>query len=235
MHLLFGNPPPLHSQRAPALLGFDESIDQDCYGMGGKGSHAEACVDTNNNILSLYDGSYNTCRNLEYAHEHTLPNFSETRSHMPRFLCDSAQPRPSHVCRSVCAVSHACRWQVCAARGMLPGQGGRQIKFAHRPSEMWTPHIGSCTGYHPAGCGNQGYVQMQGLKPLSPRFDVRLLSHLYNAHSQSMASATIANTICYQTTCATCCRLVCVLLDMPSLLLACMFAATCHPNQLYPT
>jgi hypothetical protein len=43
-------------------------------------------------------------------------------------------------------------------RGLLPGQGGRTIKFAHRPNEMWTPHIGSCTGYHPQGCGNQGYA-----------------------------------------------------------------------------
>jgi len=101
-------------QGAPALLGFDESIDNVCYGAGGQGSHAEACVHTNNNILSLYDGSYNTCRNLE--------------------------------------------WQVCAARGMLPGQKGRKIKFGHRPDEMWTPHIGSCTGYHPAGCYEQGYA-----------------------------------------------------------------------------
>jgi len=105
---------PHFSEGAAALLGFDESIDHYCYDEGGRGSHAESCVKTNNNILSLFDGTYNTCRNLE--------------------------------------------WQVCAARGLLPGQRGHKIKFGHRPSEMWTPHIGSCTGYHPAGCGNRGYA-----------------------------------------------------------------------------
>jgi len=50
----------------PALLGFDEAIDGMC--QGGHGNHAEACVSSGMNILSLFsDGvPYNTCRNFEW-------------------------------------------------------------------------------------------------------------------------------------------------------------------------
>jgi hypothetical protein len=85
---------------APALLGFDESIDNFCYGHGGSGSHAEACVRANHNILSLYDGSYNTCRNLECA---------------PRVLCrvrDSCVVASPCVC---CACVQCVRYAMCAA------------------------------------------------------------------------------------------------------------------------
>lgn len=99
---------------APAVLGFDESIDSYCAAHGGSGRHAEACVNANVNILSIQDGSYNTCKNLE--------------------------------------------WQVCAARGWLPGQMSSEIRFAFRPAELNPDFIGACTGYHPAGCGDQGYA-----------------------------------------------------------------------------
>ena len=54
---------------------------------------------------------------------------------------------------------NSCRnfeWQVCAALGQLPGQGGNTIRFA-RPPKTLHPNtgdrpIGSCTGYHPEGC-----------------------------------------------------------------------------------
>ena len=69
---------------APALLGFDDSIDWFC--RFGGGDHAEACVQSNFNILSLYEPAvYNTCANYE--------------------------------------------WQVCAARGRLPGQNGAGIQL----------------------------------------------------------------------------------------------------------
>jgi len=99
---------------APALLGFDESIEFFCQQHGGFGAHAETCVKANHNILSLHDGSYNTCRNLE--------------------------------------------WQVCAARGLLPGQFSRDIRFAFRPAELRPEYIGACTGYHPEGCFDDGYA-----------------------------------------------------------------------------
>jgi len=106
---------PRFTQPAPALLGFDESIDFYCgrNDWTEKG-HAEACIYANHNILSLYDGTYNTCRNLE--------------------------------------------WMGCAARGLLPGQGNRNIRFAFRPNELRPEYIGSCTGYHPSGCGFDGYA-----------------------------------------------------------------------------
>ena len=62
----------------------------------------------------LYDGSYNTCRNLE--------------------------------------------WQVCAALGYLNGQLSRDIRFAFRPGDLRPENIGDCVGYHPAGCGDDGYA-----------------------------------------------------------------------------
>jgi hypothetical protein len=96
---------------APALLGFDHSIDWYCQANGGYGTHAEACVRANANILSLYGDwvPYNMCRNVE--------------------------------------------WTACAARGKLPGQGGKTIRFAYAPMNMnalhGEPHIGSCGGYVP--------------------------------------------------------------------------------------
>ena len=99
---------------APALLGFDESIDNYCWSHNGKGQHAVACVQANVNILSLYGEliPYNSCRNVE--------------------------------------------WQICAARGTLPGQGGPTIRFAKAPNTLdpvsGEHPIGSCSGYAPEGC-----------------------------------------------------------------------------------
>lgn len=112
--------PHFTKRQAPALLGFDESIDNYCARHGGQGQHAVACVQANVNILSLYGNRipYNICRNVE--------------------------------------------WQVCAAKGTLPGQGGRTMRFAYAPKnlepESGSKPIGTCEGYMPAGCGNRGYA-----------------------------------------------------------------------------
>jgi len=88
--------------QAPALLGFDDTIDWFCheerkrffnnqiYGY----DHAGACANSNNNILALWGDrlQYNICRNLE--------------------------------------------WQVCAAKGMLPGQGGFGMRFSYKPGDL---------------------------------------------------------------------------------------------------
>ena len=56
----------------PALLGYDEAIDEMCkQGLGGAGyggGHAQACVHSGLNILSLFSDEvpYNTCRNFEW-------------------------------------------------------------------------------------------------------------------------------------------------------------------------
>ena len=107
-----------YTEPAPALLGFDESIDFWCQSHGGN-DHANACIRSNLNILSLYfPVQYNLCRNFE--------------------------------------------WQMCAAAGKLPGQGGPTIRFAHAPGALEVnggPHpLGSCNGYHPSGCGEHGYA-----------------------------------------------------------------------------
>jgi hypothetical protein len=58
------------TEDAPAVLGFDESIDHYCvsrggWNPGGVSGHAISCVRANANILSLYGDRipYNTCRN----------------------------------------------------------------------------------------------------------------------------------------------------------------------------
>ena len=52
----------------PALLGFDENIDQMCRAPGSSGGHAQECVKKGLNILSLFSEKvpYNTCRNFEW-------------------------------------------------------------------------------------------------------------------------------------------------------------------------
>ena len=106
------------TRSTPALLGFDETIDQHCtehlphHGAQGPWGHAERCVAANRNILSLYGNRvpYNICRNLE--------------------------------------------WQVCAAQGKLPYQGGQTIMFAIppgslEPSGATGKPLGKCKGWVP--------------------------------------------------------------------------------------
>ena len=59
----FGGP-----EGAPALLGFDETIDKACKRGHDCDGHAECCVKHSMNILSLYGQRlpYNICRNLEW-------------------------------------------------------------------------------------------------------------------------------------------------------------------------
>jgi len=57
---------PHFTRKAPALLGFDEDIDNWCHPNGGD-DHGASCVRSNLNILSLYwPARYNICRNLEW-------------------------------------------------------------------------------------------------------------------------------------------------------------------------
>uniref|UniRef100_A0A7S4MF62 Uncharacterized protein n=1 Tax=Prymnesium polylepis TaxID=72548 RepID=A0A7S4MF62_9EUKA len=124
--------PPRFTAQAPALLGFDETIDWFCtkehkyfdnkfYGA----DHAGKCADSNNNILALWGNrlQYNLCRNLE--------------------------------------------WQTCAAKGLLPGQGGYGMRFSYRPGDLDVydggtgKKLGDCRGWKPeyaaAVCGTDGY------------------------------------------------------------------------------
>jgi hypothetical protein len=68
---------PRFSGQAPALLGFDETIDDFCVadhryhsnGYYDDWSHAGKCANSNNNILALWGNrlTYNMCRNLEHV------------------------------------------------------------------------------------------------------------------------------------------------------------------------
>lgn len=65
-------------------------------------------------------------------------------------------PAQYNVCRNY-------EWQLCAVQGLLPGQQGvNTIKFAFSPGAL-QPHgdwnsLGSCSGWHPRGCGDDGYA-----------------------------------------------------------------------------
>jgi len=61
------------------------------------------------------------------------------------------------------SLSCCCRWrQLCAARGDLPGQNTRAIKFARAPKSLsmdsW-PWFGTCSGWTNAPCdANTGFA-----------------------------------------------------------------------------
>lgn len=60
---------------------------------------------------------------------------------------------PYNMCRNL-------EWQVCAAQGRLPGQGGRKIRFSYAPKEMdvnGKKHsLETCAGWHPGHAPKSG-------------------------------------------------------------------------------
>jgi len=108
---------PHYTAPAPGLLGFDRNINWHCGGSEGA-DHANACVRSNINILSLFGDAipYNMCRNLE--------------------------------------------WQMCAAKGTLPGQRSNTIIFSYAPKDLEFNGgdfpLGGCNSYAPLGC-EDGY------------------------------------------------------------------------------
>jgi len=62
---------------------------------------------------------------------------------------------PYNLCRNA-------EWQLCAARGYLPGQNSKTIMFSYAPRDLEINGgpfpLGSCTSYAPRGCGNTGYA-----------------------------------------------------------------------------
>jgi len=114
------NDRPRFTSQAPALLGFDETIDGFCdaeHHWFANGfypeDHAGKCANSNNNILALWGNrlTYNMCRNLE--------------------------------------------WQICAAKGLLPGQGGYGMRFSYPPGNLDVydggtgKSLGNCNGWKP--------------------------------------------------------------------------------------
>ena len=175
------------TEDAPALLGFDESIDDHCVSHGGSNpggpsGHAISCVRANVNILSLYGERipYNTCRNVEWqicAARGTLPGQSDRErqrracaKHPKAAACTPPSPPPPTSTNSTAGEDHgrSLGWRGNALRARMqppppPAEppGLRTIRFAKAPSTLEPyagPHpIGSCSGYAPEGC-RQGYA-----------------------------------------------------------------------------
>ena len=146
---------------APALLGFDESIDDYCEAHGGKdeggaSGHAISCIQANVNILSPCTSSTRLMTTLSRATPPKAP-VDKTASvlRISSRLADGYKI-PYNTCRHV-------EWQLCGAKGLLPGQGDKPtLRFARAPGTL-APNdrrehrLGSCTGYAPKGCVN-GYA-----------------------------------------------------------------------------
>jgi len=97
--------PPHFAHPAPALLGFDESIEWFCSNAGGTESgHAEKCVQASINMLALFGRRvpYNICRNLEWqvcAAQGRLPGQGRRGiifAHAPNQLDFRNSPRLGH-------------------------------------------------------------------------------------------------------------------------------------------
>jgi len=62
---------------------------------------------------------------------------------------------PYNVCRNL-------EWQVCAAKGTLPGQGSDNIIFSFAPKDLQVDGgdfpLGGCNSYAPSGCGGADYA-----------------------------------------------------------------------------
>jgi hypothetical protein len=87
-------------------------------------------------------------KNQEHATGCTRANFN--------ILSLYGEEIPYNLCRNF-------EWQLCAAKGTLPGQGSKHITFAGAPKDLlisgWDAKhpLGSCNSYAPRGCGG-GYA-----------------------------------------------------------------------------
>jgi hypothetical protein len=98
---------PHFTRVAPALLGFDETIDEYCWHHGGRRNqgHSGACVNANVNILSLYVAHRvePTLSHMDMAHTwHSTPPTHTTTCTHPQFLtfsphCTDGQGAHPHV------------------------------------------------------------------------------------------------------------------------------------------
>eukprot|EP00966_Prymnesium_polylepis_P331039 7386611-Prymnesium_polylepis.1 len=159
--------------RGAALLGFDDSLilhcreaasasarlrelsrrdELACYASRYADLRAAYCQSANGGmhcrwaeLQAHYDreGRYSRCRKTKVPrcchHAHTC------RRGNLNILNLLAQRVPYNLCRNL-------EWQVCAARGMLPGQAGRTVRFSFPPGALdpaGERPLGQCRGWHP--------------------------------------------------------------------------------------
>lgn len=103
-------PPQWGLPGAPALLGFDRDVLAACHALHGVTGEKASAVGTADFDAALALGCF-------AARQHVLRVSAELE---PRTACQMLE------------------WTTCAARGLLPGQDGRRIRFAVAPSELDT-------------------------------------------------------------------------------------------------
>lgn len=103
-------PPQWGLPGAPALLGFDRDVLAACHALHGVTAEKASAVGTADFDAALALGCF-------AARQHVLRVSAELE---PRTACQMLE------------------WTTCAARGLLPGQDGRRIRFAVAPSELDT-------------------------------------------------------------------------------------------------
>ena len=159
---------------APALLGFDDEIQKLCRASLPEGSRDF----TNQDHLGCYAARYADLRE-RYCHKgmrscdwYQLYNHWEEKGKKEkrRFECTHADLCGKASLNILSLVDggelryNMCRnleWQVCAARGQLPGQRIPAIKFAVAPKELDlganSPRsLGKCGGWHPQEAPSDG-------------------------------------------------------------------------------
>jgi len=138
---------------APAVLGFDSSIDGYCRGLQGRRRRLARGNATTGNAADGDDAT-------------TMSN--RRRRLNAAWLCHEVNRNILMLfgtnVHGTGAGYNSCRnleWQICAALGRLPGQRSPRIVFSTAPSELDTAGarpLGKCGGYKPRGCGWQSYA-----------------------------------------------------------------------------
>jgi hypothetical protein len=108
-----GDPPALPEWErpgAPALLGFDRNVLDACHALGGDTGAGTPAMGSAGYDAALARGCFSARQNV---------------------LRVSTELAPRTACQML-------EWTTCAARGMLPGQDGRRMRFAVAPSELDT-------------------------------------------------------------------------------------------------
>ena len=154
--------PSRYEHDSPGLLGFDNSIDWFC-GELARGRHPG--IDPGQRRLDDVAGD-------DHRSDRGESNVSSGSATRRRRL-DSARLCAQNSINILMLFAqnvhgtgdgyNSCRnleWQICAARGMLPGQQSPSVIFAEAPGSLdvgGDRPLGVCGGYHPQGCGRQSY------------------------------------------------------------------------------
>ena len=158
---------------APAVLGFDDAIGQYCRGLPQSGRRLEGASTDASDLFSDTgrEGDDEDVTGLDKVGE-SGDGHQHHEAHRRRRL-DDARLCAEHS-RNILMLFggnvhnthdgyNSCRnleWQMCGAKGLLPGQRTATLIFAQAPNSLDAEGprpLGQCGGYSPQGCGEHAY------------------------------------------------------------------------------